>query len=139
MNHADIGHWLAEKWNLPDKLVSAIAYHHAPGRLERGAELASLIHLADFLCRREKIGDGGGARMPNLDPAALRTFGIHEEPKAAMRRIFGYGELLHEEMERADAFASIARGEDSDSDADPDGKGGTERKAEGEVVGEVRQ
>ena len=54
-----------------------------------------------------------------------------------MRRIFGYGELLHEEMERADAFARIARGEDSD--ADPDGKGGTERKAEGEVVGELRQ
>ncbi len=152
LTHSEIGHWLAEKWNLPDKLVSAIAYHHTPGRLERGAELPSLIHLADFLCRREKIGDGGGTRLPNLDPAALRTFGIHEEPKAAMRRIFGYGDLLHEEMERADAFTSIARGEgtdpednaDPDSDPDPgsgpDGNGGgTGSEAEGEVVGGVRR
>ncbi len=114
LTHAEVGHWLAEKWNLPDQLVSAIAFHHTPGRLARGTELPSLIHLADFLCRREKIGDGGGFRLPNLDPAALRTFGIHEEPKAAMRRIFGYGELLHEEMERADAFTKIARGEDAD-------------------------
>ena len=75
-----------------------------------------------------------------------RTFGIHEEPKAAMRRIFGYGEFLHEEMERAEAFTSIARGEDTDpdgnddpdSDGDPDGDpdpiGGD---VEGEVVGET--
>ena len=101
VTHAEIGHWLAEKWNLPGQLDDTIAFHHAPGRLERGAELPSLIHLADFLCRREKIGDGGGRKLPSLDPAALRIFGIHEEPQAAIRRIFGYGELLHQEMEKA--------------------------------------
>ena len=54
--------------------------------------------------------------MPSLDPAALRTFGIHEEPKAAMKRIFGYGEELQREMENASAFASIARGVDADGE-----------------------
>ena len=92
-----------------------------------------MIHLADFLCHREKIVDGDGTRLPSLDPASLRTFGIHEEPKAAMRRIFGYGEFLHEEMERAAVFTSIARGDD-DPDPDPDPIGGN---AEGEVVGET--
>lgn len=28
--HADIGAWLAEKWNLPSQLVDAIQYHHTP-------------------------------------------------------------------------------------------------------------
>lgn len=28
--HADIGAWLAEKWNLPSQLVEAIQYHHTP-------------------------------------------------------------------------------------------------------------
>lgn len=112
VTHAEIGCWLAEKWNLPKQLVDAIAFHHAPGRLERGAELPSLVHLADFLARRERIGDGGGTRLPHLDPAALRAFGIHEEPKAAMRRIFGYGELLQEEMNKADVFTHIVRGEE---------------------------
>ncbi len=32
----------------------------ASGRVEGNKELPSLIHLADFLCRRERIGDGGG-------------------------------------------------------------------------------
>lgn len=114
VTHAEIGCWLAERWNLPKQLVDTIAFHHAPGRLRRASELPSLIHLADFLCRRERIGDGGGRRLPSLDPAALRTFGIHEEPKAAIRRIFGYGELLHQEMEKAEVFTSIARGEEED-------------------------
>lgn len=28
--HADIGAWLAEKWNLPEQLVNSIQYHHTP-------------------------------------------------------------------------------------------------------------
>ncbi len=120
LTHADIGLFLAEKWNLPDQLVDAIAYHHTPGRMERGAELPSLIHLADILCRREKIGDGGGTRLPNLDPAALRAFGIHEEPRAAIKRIFNYGDQLQEEMEKADIFTRIARGEEEEADEGED-------------------
>ena len=111
VTHAEIGLWLAEKWNLPDQLVMAIAYHHKPGRLDQDPKLASLIHLADFLCRREKIGDGGGGKLPPLDPAALRTFGIYDEPKAALYRIFAHGEQLQKEMSKADIFTRIARGE----------------------------
>ena len=111
VTHTQIGLWLADKWNLPDKLVTAIAYHHKPGRLKQDAELASLIHLADFLCRREKIGDGGGGKLPPLDPAALRTFGIYDDPKAALYRIFSHGEQLQEEMDKADIFTRIARGQ----------------------------
>lgn len=113
VTHSDVGSWLAERWNLPKRLEDAISHHHTPGRLKRGAELPSLIHLADFLCRREKIGEGGGNRLPKLDPAALRAFGIHEEPRAAMKRIFKYGEELVEEMQNADVFTSIVRGDDN--------------------------
>jgi len=125
VTHTQIGLWLAEKWNLPDKLVTAIAYHHKPGLLKQDAELASLIHLADFLCRREKIGDGGGDKLPPLDPAALRTFGIYDDPKAALYRIFSHGEQLQEEMDKADIFTRIARGES---------KGKQDDKEEGEDV-----
>ena len=76
-----------------------------------------MIHLADFLCRRERIGDAGGERFPSLDPAALRTFGIHEEPKTAIKRIFGYGDELRAAMENAEAFSSIARGGEDETEA----------------------
>lgn len=129
LTHSEVGSWLAEKWNLPGQLVDAIAYHHAPGRLTRNAELPALIHLADFLCRRERIGDGVGQRLPTLDSAAFQVFGIREEPKAALKRIFGYGEELRREMEKADAFTRLARGEEeppppSGEDSDP-GEGET--------------
>jgi hypothetical protein len=130
VTHAEVGSWLAEKWNLPRQLVDTIAFHHAPGRLPRTPGLPSLIHLADFLCRRERIGDGGGTRMPTLDPAALRTFGITEEPRAAMRRIFGYGEQLQQEMEKADAFTRIVRGEEEEA-AGGETQAGTDAPGEG--------
>jgi len=138
VTHAEVGSWLAKRWNLPDQLVDAIAYHHAPGRLQRNAELPSLIHLADFLCRRECIGDGGGDRMPNLDPAALRAFGIHDEPRAAMKRLLAYGnelhaELakLHAELAKADAFASIIRGDDEAAPVQDEGASDGEEEAAG--------
>ena len=116
VTHADVGAWLAQRWNLPDQLEDAIQYHHTPGRAPAGhGELPALIHLADFLCRRERIGDAGGERFPSLDPAALRTFGIHDDPKIALKRIFGYGDELRAAMESAEAFSSIARGGDEDS------------------------
>jgi len=66
VTHADVGGWLAERWNLPDQLEESISNHHTPGRLGPRSELTSLIHLADFLCRRENIGDGGGDKLPAL-------------------------------------------------------------------------
>jgi HD-like signal output (HDOD) protein len=52
VTHADVGGWLAERWNLPDHLVEAIKHHHVPGRAERNPELVALIHCADvFACR----------------------------------------------------------------------------------------
>ena len=112
VTHTDIGRWLAEKWNLPSSLISAIAHHHNPvNSSENDSQLSSLIHLADLLCRREEIGDGGGSGFPTLDPSALRALGVYEEPHAAMKNIFCLGELLHQEMEKADIFNSIACGD----------------------------
>ncbi|MBN98439.1 MAG: HD family phosphohydrolase [Gemmatimonadetes bacterium] len=124
VTHAEVGSWLAERWNLPNQLVDTIAYHHTPGRLQRGVELPSLVHLADFLCRREHIGDGGGERLPTLDPAALRIFGMFEEPKTAMRRILSYGEELHQEMDKADVFKSIIKGDEGESRENEGGEEG---------------
>lgn len=99
VTHTEIGAWLAEKWHLPQRLVDAIYYHHAPGSLEHGAELPALVHLADFVCRRQKIGHGGGRAMPRLDPTALNPFLAGDDPQVALRRIYAYGDRLRQEMQ----------------------------------------
>jgi hypothetical protein len=48
VTHADVGGWLAERWNLPDQLEESISNHHTPGRLGPRSELTSLIHLEIF-------------------------------------------------------------------------------------------
>ena len=49
INHASIGEYLAENWNLPETLVEAIAFHHHPLSAPNHSQLAALVGLADYL------------------------------------------------------------------------------------------
>jgi putative nucleotidyltransferase with HDIG domain len=66
-NHADIGKLLAEKWNLPGKLVQVIAHHHQPVNAGSFAVEASIVHLADIFCRALNMGHGGDDKIPPLE------------------------------------------------------------------------
>ena len=68
--HADIGRLLAERWNLPAKLVGVIARHHTPAAAEAFAMEASVVHLADIFTRALDLGSGGDDKVPPLDKAA---------------------------------------------------------------------
>jgi len=68
--HADIGRLLAERWNLPAKLVGVIARHHTPSAAEAFAMEASVVHLADIFTRAIDLGSGGDDKVPPLDKAA---------------------------------------------------------------------
>jgi putative nucleotidyltransferase with HDIG domain len=47
--HADIGFWLAEKWNLPDTTLDTILYHHTPSLAKRNEKHVSIVHIADYI------------------------------------------------------------------------------------------
>ncbi|GAB4338702.1 MAG: HDOD domain-containing protein [Candidatus Abyssubacteria bacterium] len=55
VDHATLGSWLAENWNLPPTLVESILYHHRPLDVlalappSRNPALTAIIHLADML------------------------------------------------------------------------------------------
>jgi len=68
--HADIGRLLAERWNLPAKLVGVIAQHHTPAAAGPFALEASIVHLADIFTRALALGSGGDDKVPPLDKAA---------------------------------------------------------------------
>jgi HD-like signal output (HDOD) protein len=69
-SHPLVGKLLAEKWNLPPKLISIILHHHRPSEAGRFVLEAAIVHLADILCRSLNIGYGGDDKMPALDRAA---------------------------------------------------------------------
>ncbi len=89
-NHAQVGMLLAERWNLPAKLVQVIAHHHQPEHAGSFALEAAIVHLADILCRALNMGYGGDKKMPPLDKFAWERLKIPidaiETLMATMRR-----------------------------------------------------
>lgn len=72
--HTEVGQLLAEKWNLPPKLITIIAEHHHPDKSGRYFQETSIIHIADIFCRALGLGSGGDERMPPRDPDAWAQF-----------------------------------------------------------------
>jgi HD-like signal output (HDOD) protein len=75
-NHAEIGKLLAEKWNLPVKLVQVIGHHHQPNLAGSFILEASIVHLADIFCRALNLGSGGDNKIPPLDKLAWQSLKI---------------------------------------------------------------
>lgn len=65
--HADIGRLLAQRWNLPAKLISIIEHHHDPAAAGAWTVDASIVHLADILARSLSLGSGGDGLVPPVD------------------------------------------------------------------------
>ncbi len=78
-SHPLVGKLLAEKWNLPPKLVSVILHHHQPSEAGRFVLEAAIVHLADILCRSLNIGYGGDNKMPALDKTAWDSLRINSQ------------------------------------------------------------
>ncbi len=77
LDHAEAGQILLFKWQLPLPVVNAVGFHHD---LEKAPatylKLAAIVHLADIICRKLKIGSGGDARIPKADRNAMKTLHI---------------------------------------------------------------
>ena len=85
-DHGEIGKWLAERWALPEELVTAIGYHHSVRTCpENCRRMAAVVSFANFLSYRKNAGAPGSHRPPDLDPDAwaLLTIDKAELPKIA--------------------------------------------------------
>ena len=77
--HPEVGKLLAERWNLPPKLINVILHHHPPSMAGRFAFETTIVHLADILSRALNIGYAGDNKMPALDRPAWDNLRIRPE------------------------------------------------------------
>jgi len=99
--HPILGEWVATKWNLPQNLVTAIAYHHTPSLANDYKKMVSVVHLADAISRIEGIGYGGDLQTPVIEPQSWATLQIPIEE---------LGELIltiKEEFKKATVFLTM--------------------------------
>ena len=77
--HADIGTWLAEKWNLPNTILDTTLYHHTPSLAKRNLKRIAVIHIADYITTRDIMGPTERAPGYPFDHASLEILGISGE------------------------------------------------------------
>ncbi|MBN1129525.1 MAG: HDOD domain-containing protein [Chitinispirillaceae bacterium] len=73
-SHAQIGSWLAEKWNLPKIICETIRCHHEPWEAEREKEFIACVQLGDYLCHKSNTGQSGRLVAPELDERLWELF-----------------------------------------------------------------
>jgi putative nucleotidyltransferase with HDIG domain len=77
VDHAAVGAWLAQKWNMDEAQRSVIAFHHDPllGPPEH-AEAIYLCHAANYLCNQQKLGNAGDIASPFFDQRVFDSLGL---------------------------------------------------------------
>ncbi|MBN2298709.1 MAG: HDOD domain-containing protein [Deltaproteobacteria bacterium] len=73
LSHAEMGAYVAERWNLPSGIVDALQCHHLPGKAKDTA-LAVTVHLADV------IAHTGSIHMDMVNNAAVRYLSQRKGP-----------------------------------------------------------
>ena len=106
--HAHVGAYLSIKWNLDEPLIEAILAHHTPTAARKHTRLASVVHVADAICRYLEVGDSGEVvRQETDDPALYKSLlKLGVGPQVLEQLI----EAAEEELKPADAFLDALMG-----------------------------
>jgi len=103
LDHAMVGKWMAEKWNLPHELKAGIASHHHPEEEEEESVMANIIFAANILCKKKGIGFGGDNVIMPLSKEARELLSLDEEAEEALMG------QLDKELKEAEAFFNMPK------------------------------
>jgi putative nucleotidyltransferase with HDIG domain len=104
VTHADVGGWLATRWNLPDHLIEVLATHHAPDRAVHNPDLVALVHCADVLVGKINNEQIEFDRGVDFHPDALARLRLGN-PATLDEYVTKYRGLLAADIEAATTFA----------------------------------
>ena len=88
-SHADIGGWLLERWNFPDTISTAVAFHHCPDKAPDHKVLTSVIYISDVLCEMWGVGFDGD----------IKKFCLHDDPAWKILKLY-HPNVLNVDIEK---------------------------------------
>lgn len=74
INHSQAGKILAEKWELSDLLIDAIAHHHEFG--DKPNVLRDCVFAANQISKQMQFGDGGNPLIEEFPESVVGRFGL---------------------------------------------------------------
>lgn len=72
VDHAELGGRVAEFWEFPDPMISAIRFHHTPSQAQGNFDLVELIGLCDLIALITGIGGGADGLAYHGDDGLMR-------------------------------------------------------------------
>jgi putative nucleotidyltransferase with HDIG domain len=78
-DHAEIGNWIARSWNLPEKLIEPMAFHHDVEKSVAHRTRTAIVHLSDVLTKGYGFGFSGDDFVPKIQTLALEHLDLSEE------------------------------------------------------------
>ena len=75
VDHAQVGQWLVEHWELPADIGQAIAGHHEPGALAQDP-LVALLHVAEVLSNALNLAGISERHVSYISSAACDRLGL---------------------------------------------------------------
>ena len=102
LDHAQVGALLANKWNFPTHLQCVIRYYHTPLEAKGCFMEASIVNLADTMCRKMQIGLGVDDPFYLEDERVSRSLGFSETQIQGVLDDFGL------KMERVNTLFDIS-------------------------------
>ncbi len=101
IDHSQLGAEIARAWQLPESLVTAIAFHHEPQCALSHQVLTSMVHIADVSMKVLGIGMGfDGLRYP-LEESALQCLRIGWDD------LFALSDQVAKQLEHARKFINF--------------------------------
>lgn len=76
VDHAEVGARILEAWSFPDRIVSAVRFHHRPDEAEPTDQTIDLVHVANVLCRMIGVGIGRDGLQYAPAPGAIQRLGL---------------------------------------------------------------
>jgi putative nucleotidyltransferase with HDIG domain len=83
-DHAEVGAIVVRTWNLPDRVVEAVACHHTPSLAERDPWFTAAIHVTNYAALSAGIGLGVDGPYYQLDPKALELLQWTDDDMAGL-------------------------------------------------------
>ncbi len=77
-DHAELGGQLLKAWNLPERLIEAVALHHFPQKAIIHPEETAVVNLADAIAYSMKLGGSGETVVPLMEPKSWEHIGLPE-------------------------------------------------------------
>jgi putative nucleotidyltransferase with HDIG domain len=93
MEHTEVGAWIAERWQLPEPLVNAIAFHHSLAPEHLAQAVTACVHAADtcakfaFSDTKVELAEEVMEALKLSDAGFLAIVGEVRERKPQMERL----------------------------------------------------